>query len=308
MKRHCRNLQSEISNLQSEIPLAAGRSPLAAGGFTLVELLVVMTIIGILAAMTVAAVLAVRRHAQDALIVNDLMQLDMACKAYKEKFGEYPPDGTDMNAVARHIRTAFPNSTQGTAALPITLNPQNSLVFWLGGMQDDDGVPCGFAADATKPFQKPKDCAARIGPLFQFDQSRLKKNEYKYWPQGAAGTTTGAITYFRADNGSYYKAGSTTESKSAQEDCKNADGTTGVVYPAQDSRLGADNSRPWVNPKSFQIFSAGRDMEYDSPGGPINFPSGEAGSGTNAGKDYGAKTYDDCANFNTKGTLGEAVP
>ncbi len=69
-------------------PQSKGR----AAGFTLVEMLVVITIIGILAGLVIPAVVVAMRKAKEATIVMEISQLDMALKAYKEKFGEYPPD------------------------------------------------------------------------------------------------------------------------------------------------------------------------------------------------------------------------
>ena len=60
--------------------------------FTLVELLVVITIIGILTGLVTAAAVAARRRAKIATVVMEVKQLESACQAYKEKFGEYPPD------------------------------------------------------------------------------------------------------------------------------------------------------------------------------------------------------------------------
>ena len=59
--------------------------------FTLVELLVVITIIGILTGLVTAAAVAARRRAKIATVVMEVKQLEAACQAYKEKFGEYPP-------------------------------------------------------------------------------------------------------------------------------------------------------------------------------------------------------------------------
>ena len=61
-------------------------------GFTLVEMLVVITIIGILAGLAIPAVIVARNRAKITAVAMDIKQLEMACQHYKEKFGEYPPD------------------------------------------------------------------------------------------------------------------------------------------------------------------------------------------------------------------------
>ena len=110
---------------QADVPSAAKRrsfnrghnnpSSLAPAAFTLVEMLVVITIIGILAALIVPAVQRARIAARNAVISMELGQFDMALKSYKEKFGEYPPDFTDKTptgAVARHLAGHF-HATRG---------------------------------------------------------------------------------------------------------------------------------------------------------------------------------------------------
>jgi len=255
-------------------------------GFTLIEMLVVITIIGILAGLITAAAIRARIYAKNAAITIDIKELGMACQAYKQKFGEYPPDGLDSNAFARHLRKAFPRYTGDGSGLPVTLTPQTALAFWLGGVQDANGKPTGFAADPTNPFLPATACPSRIGPFFEFDRNRL--DGYRYWPQGVLSDqpgsgTTGAITYFRADNGLY--------------DGKYQDDSSGRVYPAQDRRV---NGYPWINPKSFQIFSAGLDMQYGTadPNGTLQFPTGG---------NYTEEVFDNITNF-SGGTLEDAMP
>jgi prepilin-type N-terminal cleavage/methylation domain-containing protein len=111
-------------------PGPRGRTP---AGFTLVEMLVVIAIIGILASLITAAAWRAVITAKNAAIVVELSQLDAACKAYKEKFGEYPPDFAGVNsgvapygdtrtvgsftrdAVLRHFTKAFPRYVPGVS-------------------------------------------------------------------------------------------------------------------------------------------------------------------------------------------------
>jgi general secretion pathway protein G len=60
-------------------------------GFTLVEMLVVIVIIGILVALLVPVIANAVRTARDAAVTSEITGLANALNAFKEKYGEYPP-------------------------------------------------------------------------------------------------------------------------------------------------------------------------------------------------------------------------
>jgi len=105
----------------------------ARSGFTLVEMLVVIVIIGILVGLTAAALGPVRIAVRNAAINAEIDQLDMALENYKNEHDEYPPTFIDLNivnelgadptyiarqadarnAIIRHLRRAFPRYEPG---------------------------------------------------------------------------------------------------------------------------------------------------------------------------------------------------
>lgn len=148
--------------------------------FTLVELLVVITIIGILAALITAAGAGALKRAQQARIKVEIDQLAMAIQTYKDGAGSYPPncqtDDTTINTgnepateplseqqvltdVKRHLKQAFPRHREPEdllrviAGLPAVdtsnfnrllaggMSAGEAVVFWLGGFSSDPKYP-----------------------------------------------------------------------------------------------------------------------------------------------------------------------
>lgn len=67
-------------------------------GFTLVELLVVMAIMGILAVITLSNFSTSQAKGRDAQRKSDLKQIGIALEAYYADHGEYPVSGASTNA------------------------------------------------------------------------------------------------------------------------------------------------------------------------------------------------------------------
>ena len=94
------NRKSEIGNRKSEgsrraIPdsrFPVSGSGRAQRGFTLLELLVVMTIIGILAAIAVPALRHSPQRAREAALKEDLFTFRQVIDHYHGDKGQYPPD------------------------------------------------------------------------------------------------------------------------------------------------------------------------------------------------------------------------
>ena len=169
--------------------LGAGRP----GGFTLTELLVVIAIIAMLVALTSVAVMRALGTAKQTRMKTEVDQLDAAFKAYKEKYGSYPPCDLRIDPMAspgdplynaplrQHVARAFPR--YDLANLPIELGlagidvdnfrPDQTLVFWLRG----------FSSDPLHPFVSLDDKQISGGvvlmqpvkrtPLYDFDTTRL---------------------------------------------------------------------------------------------------------------------------------------
>jgi general secretion pathway protein G len=98
MKNRVISRSSDRAICQGELPVCFRRSPdhpitrSPMGGFTLLELLVVMTIIGILAAIAVPALRDSPQRAREATLKEDLFTMRSVIDQYHGDKGSYPPD------------------------------------------------------------------------------------------------------------------------------------------------------------------------------------------------------------------------
>lgn len=168
--------------------------------FTLVELLVVITIIGILAALITVAAVGAIKTARKAEIKAELNQLDGGFAELKNKTTAYPPncqtDGTSgplventvLTDLKRYMKQAFPRHQESdnllralvglgaasgssdassyTGFLNGGMTSGEAVVFWLGGFSSDPKFPIsGEGGPSYKITSKSAPTNATLDPI-----------------------------------------------------------------------------------------------------------------------------------------------
>ncbi|QDS87576.1 hypothetical protein EC9_17550 [Rosistilla ulvae] len=185
--------QAQAQVKQMSQPLRSRtKNPRAA--FTLIEILIVVTIIALLMGLLTPAVMTVMGNAREAAMKSEADGIALAIEAYRDKYGEYPPDCSDKDLVIRHFRTIFPQIDvrelqlldnmllQGGTFSAHNISRAEALVFVLGGYSSNpqnpltgDGGPFDFVGTGS-PTTVAGDYqynTARTNSLFDFDITQL---------------------------------------------------------------------------------------------------------------------------------------
>ena len=230
--------------------IQAGRrtatGPHRRSGFTLVELLVVLLIVGMLAAILTPVVMQSLAKARNAAIKAEIDMLHMAIMNYKNEYGSFPPCfDTTFSAVSpagKHLQRLFPRCTTVPAQLAgpaAPLQPLDAIAWWLKGYTQNPTSPLVPTTDRQK--------------LYDFDQSRLAglvyhpsqkpESPYIYIDSTNYGTAWPATPVT-------YTVGSQTFTIPANAYTAQIDPSTGTFF----------------NPDTFQILCAGRDGAFEVAG------------------------------------------
>lgn len=175
-------------------------------GFTLVEILTVIAIVVIISGIAVPAVMRAYSYAQASTLKLEVDALGNAFEQYRNKYGDYPPDGSNWTVFRRHCLKAFPNilaselallepmnsaSVQGGSIASVrndsdsvlidnearVMEPWEAVVFFLGGFSDSPTQPFtgpgGPFATSTATGQPYQYNISRQNAFFEFKANKL---------------------------------------------------------------------------------------------------------------------------------------
>jgi prepilin-type N-terminal cleavage/methylation domain-containing protein len=97
------------------------KHPMTQRGFTIVELLIVIVVIGVLAAITIVAFNGIQRRAQVAEINSDLASINKAIRMHYSEFGTYPDTSNawrGYRTFGAHGQSFVPNVSSYISTLP----------------------------------------------------------------------------------------------------------------------------------------------------------------------------------------------
>jgi len=232
-------------------------------GFTLVELLVVITVIGILVGMLAAAIIPALQRGKEAAIQFEMKQIETSIEEFRAQNGFYPPNCENITQAQfqRFVDLLAPNNRENLGGwwtdVGQHLDRESSLVFWLSGTFKNKQFPItGDGATTAVPAHNfGNDNLGDRDVYFDFVSGQLFGDDSDESTPGAAGLvfkymqahgkSSGDLLYKYTDAASYRTAGS-------------------LAY-----NFGGN----YINSESFQLISYGLDGER----GPVSTAAASRG-------------------------------
>lgn len=307
-------------------------------GFTLVEMLVVISIIGVLVSLASVAVFKALVYSKAARIKMEISNLENALRA---QYGaDLPPSflqAANRAEIQHFLAKRYGRcdaATETTKLLSYNLGPQQALVFWLQGVSKNQ----------AQPISDPNFANNRETPAFDFDRTRLMAFGSSpfpvYVPLDGKSDPTHAYYYFAASDYIFHARGPTGSPPSnpvpyLQEPWDSGtSGLTAGTPPQDDIPLSSGvvtaasmsaYQKLCANPKTCQIISAGLDGDFGAidtttavaPTAKFTNPSGSGSTAfklyyksypTGIGYDKTGADDDNITNFCEKNGLGDVKP
>jgi len=286
-------------------------------GFTLVELLVVITIIGVLAGLAAGGMWIVQARVRETMTKAQLSQMDLALEAYKNEFGEYPPPLNDPEAVMRHARSRWKRASLNydmilmAAGLAldgdltdgeekIAANNDRialTLTFWLGGLYVN-GSYRGFNADLENPLVSGNQWKE---PLFDFSEKNTEALEADKPHLRFFAIDKKPVVYFRSTaNGEYHNPNPPGEPNRFL--CGWREHGDAVPYAKSQD---ANGNVVWHGARKYQLIHPGRDGKFSEVPDRLAAPVPIVHRDHENTLDY--EDYDNIVNFTDTATLKGAL-
>src|SRR5579862_5177098 len=115
-------------------------------GFTLVEIMIVVAIIGLLAALAIPGFVKARKQSQGRRILNDCRQMDSAINQWALETGQTDGNTIDTVASATYLKTTWnPNDLRGNAYVRANVG-SNRVTISTSTKSSLDGVGIDWGA------------------------------------------------------------------------------------------------------------------------------------------------------------------